>query len=328
MYIKTEVPMIYPITVPTSSGLLSFNFYLVKNQSSLFLIDAGIDTEECWDYFIHVLQENGFKIEDINKIILTHSHPDHTGLVNKILARNDIPVFAHYESIIRLKRESTFLNKRIEFFQSLYTAMGCKERGERQVERLKRSVKKNEFQYINGEIIPLADGDIVESFKVIETPGHAPDHIALLDPDSGILIGGDHLIQHVSSNALIEPDKKGERIFALQQYEQSLNTCLKLPLSVVYPGHGEIVREPHALIEKRLKGIERKSKKVKSIIEGSSYSAAQIAQIYYQERYESEFSLVMSEIIGHLDRLEALGQITKGPKGNLLYYHAFEAIAE
>src|SRR5690625_6934990 len=99
---------------------------------------------------------------------------------------------------------------------------------------------------------------MIEVFRLIESPVHAPDHISFLHPYSGIFIGGDHLIQHVSSNALIEPDKHGELIPSLQQYEQSLLKCLNLSLSVVYPGHGEIVREPDKLIKKRLEGLESK----------------------------------------------------------------------
>ena len=327
MCANSIVPEIYPIVVPMSSSLRSVNFYLVKNQNSLFLIDAGLDTEKCWNHFIDVLDENGFKIEDINKIILTHSHPDHTGLVNRILTIHEIPVFVNYDAIARLTRDPVYLNKRIDFFQSLYAEMGCEKRGEKQVEKLKKAVKKNDSQAIYGEIIPVAEGDIIEGFRVIDTPGHAPDHISFLHPDSGIFIGGDHLIQHVSSNALIEPDKHGELIPSLQQYEQSLLKCLNLSLSVVYPGHGEIVRAPDELIKKRLAGLESKSEKIKNIIADIPYSAAQIAQIFYEEKYDSEFSLVMSEIIGHLERLEALGEIARKKKGNLFYYYAYETAA-
>lgn len=317
---KTKEPVIHPIIVPTPSSLSSCDFYLIKNQDSLLLIDAGINTEECWDYFMEVLQENGFGIETIDKIILTHSHPDHTGLVNKIVSVKDIPVFAHDESIVRLKRDRKFLNERIAFFQSLYSEMGCKKSGEKQVEKLKRAAKENKSQMIMGEIMPLKDGDVIGGVKVIETPGHAPDHIALFHSASGSLIAGDHLIQHVSSNALIEPDKHGKRMYSLQQYEKSLERCQKLPLSVVYPGHGEIIMDPHTLIEKRLKGIERKAEEIKHIIHNSSYTAAEIAQLYYKEKYDSAFSLVMSKIIGHLDRLEALNEISREQRNGEWYY--------
>src|SRR5699024_12174160 len=113
---------------------------------------AGLDTEKCWNHFIDVLDENGFKIEDINKIILTHSHPDHTGLVNRILTIHEIPVFVNYDAIARLTRDPVYLNKRIDFFQFLYVQVGCVECGEKQVKKIKKTVKENDSQAIYGKI--------------------------------------------------------------------------------------------------------------------------------------------------------------------------------
>jgi glyoxylase-like metal-dependent hydrolase (beta-lactamase superfamily II) len=323
MNIKSASPVIYPIIVPTSSTLLSFNFYLVKNQDKLFLVDAGLDSEKCWLYFNQVVKENGFKFDDINGIILTHSHQDHTGIVNRILSSHDIPVYAHQKSFVRLTRNQIFLNKRIEFFRSLYSEMGCKEKGETQVKLLQRKAKQNQLQAIKANILPLKEDDMVNGFKVIETPGHWPDHIALLHPESGILLGGDHLIQHISSNALIEPDELGRTITPLQQYERSLKKCQNYSLTVVYPGHGEIVEDPEKLIKKRLNGIEEKSVKIRNIIQKKQLcTAAQVAQTYYEQKYDSEFSLVMSEIIGHLYRLEELNKISKRQKNNEWYYYS------
>ncbi|MDC3413982.1 MBL fold metallo-hydrolase [Aquibacillus sp. 3ASR75-11] len=323
MNINSTAPIIYPIIVPTSSTLLSFNFYLVKNQDKLFLVDAGLDSEKCWLYFNHVLKENGFKLNDINGIILTHSHQDHTGIVNRVLSLHEIPVYAHQSSLDRLARNETFLNKRIDFFRSLYSEMGCKEMGEKQVKLLQKKAKQNQYQAIKAKILPLKEGDRIYGFKVIETPGHWPDHIALLNPESGILLGGDHLIQHISSNALIEPDELGKKISTLQQYERSLKKCKDYALTVTYPGHGEIVEDPKELIKKRLNGIESKSEKIRKIISNKQpCTAAQVAQTYYEHKYDSEFSLVMSEIIGHLYRLEGLNKISKKQKNSEWHYYS------
>lgn len=39
----------------------------------------------------------------------------------------------------------------------------------------------------------VGDGDSVNDLQIIETPGHTPGHIAVLDPISGILVSGDAL---------------------------------------------------------------------------------------------------------------------------------------
>lgn len=43
------------------------------------------------------------------------------------------------------------------------------------------------------KIRPVGDGDVVFGFRVIETPGHTPGHIAVLDPLASVLLIGDAL---------------------------------------------------------------------------------------------------------------------------------------
>ena len=107
-----------PIIVPDRSRLKSINFFLYKTEQSLTLIDAGLNTEECWDALIATLKSNKCELRDINQIYLTHHHIDHVGLVNRIVSKHPIPVYTHVLSIPRLKRDPDFLEQRIEFFSS------------------------------------------------------------------------------------------------------------------------------------------------------------------------------------------------------------------
>ena len=58
----------------------------------------------------------------------------------------------------------------------------------------------------------VREGDRIDSlpgFTVLETPGHASTHISLYRESDGILIGGDALISHISSNPILEPPYEG-----------------------------------------------------------------------------------------------------------------------
>lgn len=108
----------YPIMVPTPRSLRTFNFYLLQEAGSLTLIDAGVNSEECWRAFLTTMAVNQFAIQDLDRIILTHSHQDHIGIINRITFNHDIPIYAHHESLHRLKRNSDYLKVRIQFFGS------------------------------------------------------------------------------------------------------------------------------------------------------------------------------------------------------------------
>ena len=314
-------PIIHSIIYSVqAAGLESINFYLVETGQELMLVDAGVDTESCWNVFEQVLTDNGWGVEDIDRIILTHNHVDHIGLVNRIREKADIPVYAHPEAIVRLKREEAFMQQRIAFFLKLYKEMGSGAEADKQMEKYKRAKYENQEQVIKGEILTLVEGDYVNGFEVLEVPGHAPDHIVLFHPESGILLGGDLLMTHIRPNALIEPDHAGQRLPALIDYCKSLEKCRSYPISVIYPGHGNVIEKPYALLEQRLKEIDDKGERMAKMVYDGARTAAEVAKQFYQKKYETEFPLVMSQVIGHLDRLTSLGKLRIKQEDGVTYY--------
>ncbi len=308
---------VYPIMMPTRSSLKSFNFYLLQKEQGFSLIDAGIHSEKCWDYFQSTLKEYQLSLKDIKEIILTHNHEDHVGLVDRIVGRHDIPVFAPKNSIHRLKRDRSFFEMRIEFFRNLYQQMDCGERGDLQVEKLEEALQQHEKKKLHADIIPITK---LPNLEPIETPGHSPDHMVFYHPHNRSLFAGDLFLKHISSNALVEPDQDGNRMFTLLDHEKSLERCLSLDVDIAYPGHGDIIDNHKDLINRRLDGIKRKADKVYRKVKEGHQTGSQIAQEMYDEKYESQFSLVMSEIIGHLDYLEAHDKVKKERINGVIHY--------
>jgi glyoxylase-like metal-dependent hydrolase (beta-lactamase superfamily II) len=320
MMIAQEGWTVYPIIFPTERNLKSFNFFLLEQSGSLILIDAGVATESCWNFFYRTLKENGFSVHDLTSIILTHNHIDHVGLVNRILEYNPVPVYAHQAAIPRLKRDKEFFSMRIQFFKQLYEEMGCGNAGKEQVNRLINVARENEIKKIKGEIMSLENGQTVEGLTAIETPGHSPDHLIFYDPKRKWMFGGDLLIRHISSNAIVEPDQDGNRMLTLLQYINSLKKCLELDAETVFPGHGELITNHKELITNRLNRIDEKADKLLALITHGIQTADQLARTYYKDRYRQQFSLVMSEIIGHLDYLEWSHRVVKEKKNGVWIY--------
>ncbi|MGJ9383140.1 MBL fold metallo-hydrolase [Salipaludibacillus sp. CF4.18] len=317
--VKKENHEIYPIIVSNSSSLKSINFFLIKSNQSLTLIDAGLETSDCLDALVDTLNRNGLTIKDLTEIILTHHHIDHVGLVDQVVSLHPIPVYVHPVSIPRLKRDNDFLEMRIDFFANLYEQMGCDESGWKQINYLKQSLENNKHNFIQANLTPLKNNRI-NDFDIIHVPGHAPDQIALYDKTRNWLISGDLLINHISSNALVEPDHHGKRMFTLIDHMNSLKKCQSLPIETVFPGHGILIENPIEIIQKRLDSVVGKAVKLKTLIQQGHSTADDLAQAFYKKSYEKQFSLVMSEIIGHLDYLEVEGEIEKTFAGGVWQY--------
>ena len=319
-YVKEDCE-VFPIIVPVEYGLKTINFFLVRKEKRLLLIDAGIDDELCWGALNKTLNENGFSIRDITEIILTHHHFDHIGLVNRIVQEHPIPVYASPLSIKRLKRDSVFMKNRLAFYERFYQEMGCGELGKKQIQYLNKALEKNKHQALQCEISPITVSTF-QHFSVLEIPGHAPDHLAFWDKERNWLFSGDLLLEHISSNALIEPDENGNRLQTLIQQRDSLLKCLKLQPEIVFSGHGQVISEPNRLIQLRLERIEDKAERFYQLILTGFSTASEIAETYYKKTYLAQFSLVMSEVVSHLDYLELQGKIKKKQVKGIWHYSA------
>lgn len=319
MYKKNNIE-VYPVIVPTSNKLASINFFLVKQDNSLTLIDAGLSNDECWNALQMTLRKHDYTLTDITGILLTHNHIDHIGLVNRIVSSHSIPVYAHPCAKLVLKRDPHYMKMRIEFFRKLYREMGCAEFGDKQVADLRNPIIINENKKIDCEIQEITHNHLF-GFDIIEIPGHAPDQVAFYHKESKGLFAGDLLIQHLPSNAMVEPNYDGTRTKSLLQQKQSLKKCLSLNADLIFSGHGSIIENTIDLINERMKEIDEKANKYISMIQLRMSTASELAQLLSKEKYEKQFFHTMSKIIGFLDYLELQGKISKVRKKGIWYYY-------
>jgi glyoxylase-like metal-dependent hydrolase (beta-lactamase superfamily II) len=216
---------VFPVIVPASNKLKSYNFFLVENEQSLLLIDTGLNNDDCWDSLQRVLKNNGFTLADITEILITHLHTDHIGLVNRIVSIHSIPVYAHPYAKLLLNRDTGYVKMRVEFFRKLYQEMGCGEIGEQQVANLRNPIILGEKNKLHSEIKEFSNHQLY-GFNIFKIPGHAPDQVAFYHKKSKWLFAGDLLIENHSSNAYIEPNYDGSRTNSVIQQKQSLENCL------------------------------------------------------------------------------------------------------
>lgn len=317
-------PKIYPVINETVTNLKSYNFYIINNEKTVFLIDTGINTDESWQLLLNRLEDHQLDLQDIDFILLTHSHVDHIGLINRIRQQIDIPVYAHSKALPHLKRDDDYLQMRINFFHKLYAEMGCGSHGEKRVHEMKQAIENNKDQKIKGEITLINDGDMISGFQVISAPGHADDHVVFYEPLTGVLFSGDNLFAHINSNALIGPDEDGHLLPSLQQYEKTLLKLNQLFITTIYPGHGDMIKAPDKRIEAALRHIFNKAERIIKKLDNKQLTAAEIAEQMYGKLYETLFSFVMSEVIGHLHRLQTLGEVTYEIHNGTRYYRVIE----
>jgi glyoxylase-like metal-dependent hydrolase (beta-lactamase superfamily II) len=142
-----------------------------------------------------------------------------------------------------------------------------------------------------------------------------------------VLIGGDHLIGHISSNPLVSRPlggRSGEpgdgRPRALMIYMRSLRETREMPVDLVLPGHGEPVTDHVRLIDERFALHERRAAKIAGLIAERPLTAYEIAQSLWGNVAVTQAYLTLSEVLGHVDLLLDRGEIREGEVGGVIRY--------
>jgi glyoxylase-like metal-dependent hydrolase (beta-lactamase superfamily II) len=310
-----------PVSTPFAVGKV--NTYLL-DDAPLTLIDAGPNSGRSLDQLNAGLAERGHSIDDLELIIVTHQHIDHIGLVEIVAEHSGAEVAALGLAAERLANFDEDAELEDQFAVDVMLRNGIPE----EVTAALRSVSKS-FRGWGSRVDvtrPLVDGETIQlrdrSLEVLHRPGHSPSDTLFWDAERQILIGGDHLIAHISSNPLLSRPLDGSerREQALASYVDSVGKTRELPAEIVLAGHGVPIVEHVALIDSRLAATDRRKEKIFGLIAEQPRSAYAIAQAIWGNVAVTQAFLTLSEVIGHTDLLVNEGRVREILDGTVVRY--------
>ncbi len=288
--------IVHSIKIPTPFAVGDVFCYLIKDEK-IVLVDTGQYTDEAYDCLKEKLNEHGVAITDIDEIWLTHGHPDHYGQAALLADRAQAMVFGH-----PLERANFAGNDDGVLFEDFFLRHNIP------VDFTQQMIKQLDWlQQFQLEIEPkwIKEGDELTSgtltAKVYHTPGHAPGHVAY-KTDRNIIFGGDLLLGHISTNALINFDAEShERNKSLLQYRKSLQ-WIREQQGMVLPGHGKVIENPKAVADHHLKEHKKRYQKIKQLLQNESKTLLELSYEIFADAIENgAMFLVLSEVLGYLD---------------------------
>jgi glyoxylase-like metal-dependent hydrolase (beta-lactamase superfamily II) len=323
-YAPAAAAGIHRIAVPTPFAVGRVNVYLIEDEP-LTLVDAGPNSGTSLDELQAQMAEAGHRIEDLELILITHQHIDHIGLVD-IVARHSgaqvaaldllVPFVENYREAAAEDDEfaaTVMLRNGIppDVVQALQSvSLAFRAWGSRA--DVQRSLTE-------GESIELKGRTLEVGFR----PGHSPTDTIFHDRERKLLIGGDHLIKHISSNPLISrPVGSKERPRSLVTYIESLRATREMDLDVILPGHGEPITDHRELIDQRLSMHRRRADKIRRLLEPHPLTAYEIAQSMWGNIAVTQAYLTLSEVVGHLDVLIDDGTVVEHEDDGVERYEA------
>jgi glyoxylase-like metal-dependent hydrolase (beta-lactamase superfamily II) len=323
-------PGIYRMPLPLPVPHLShINTYLVKGDEGCLLVDTGWNTPESFDSLKEQLAELGIEGKEISQIVVTHVHPDHYGLAGKIK-----PLFG--ASLLFHHLEKDFIETRYVNMEELIQELGqwLQRNGvppERLAELQKASLPLLKFVTPTMPDTTLYGGETITcgdfNFEVMPTPGHAPGHICLYEPDKKILLSGDHILPTITPHVGLHPQSGPN---PLGDYLDSLEVLKKLEVKQVLPGH----EQPFTEFRERIEGIslhhDLRNAEILAAIGSDAKTAFELTTeitwlhdvngVGWHRLDNWDKRMAILETLAHLEAMRARGELDKFNRDDILYY--------
>lgn len=194
-------------------------------------------------------------------VVVTHHHPDHVGGVAAYA--DDRTVWA------RTGRTETFT-----------AATGVRP----------------DRTFAEGTTVPTDGGEVT----VLDTPGHAPEHVALSAPD-GVVVGD----LAVAAGSVVVGAPEGD----MRAYLTSLRRVRALSPDRLYPGHGPVVDDPEATCDRLIGHRLDRETRVRTAVDEGHETPDALLEAAYEKDLSGVRDLARATVVAHLEKLAVEGQV-------------------
>ncbi len=216
---------VIPVTFTGSLGSMVLNLSLIVDPNGATLVDASMPGHI--EGVVAALAVEGFAVEDLRQIILTHQDVDHIGSLAAIKNRSGAIAIAHSVEVPYIEGKMKLVK---------YPSQDRLD----QNPGMKEVFDQIGFAPVDKQV---EDGDVLEmggGSRVIFTPGHTPGHMSLYLERSKTLITGDAL---TSENGIL--DGPGQR--ATPDWDTAIESVKKLAelpeVKAIVTYHGGLVTD-------------------------------------------------------------------------------------
>lgn len=199
----------------------------------------------------------------VEHVAVTHHHPDHVGAVAEYAREFGLTVWA------RAGRADAFA-----------AAAGCDP----------------DHTFRPGDAIPAGEG----AATVLDTPGHAPEHVGFVCP-AGVVSGD----LAVAEGSVVVGAPAGD----MRAYLTSLRRVHARDPDRLFPAHGPTIEDPRATCERLLAHRLRRERRVLAAVRAGARDVDAVLNGAYEKDVSGVRGLARATILAHLEKLAVEGRV-------------------
>lgn len=302
------------LRLPLPMALDHVNVYALEDVDGWTLIDTGMNSRKTRDIWEAILA-GPLAGKKVARVLLTHHHPDHVGLVGwfqdrgaELLTTRTAWLYARMLTLDVQDRPSA---ESLQFYRRAGTAP----------EMLAKRANERPFNFADMVApMPLGFTRVEEGetlalggrrWQVRLGQGHAPDHITLWSEVDELVIGGDQLLPGISPNIGVYPtepeaDPLTEWLEATAGFvpyardDQLVLPGHKLPFTGLPFRLQQMAENHHQALERLLDHLRE-----------PQTAAGCFPALYKRPIGEGEYGLALVEAVAHLNCLLRRGQVCR-----------------
>ncbi len=296
---------IVQVQIPLPYALNLVNCYLLRGHSGWTLLDTGLNTPAGCDQWRRAMRALDIRPSDIEKIVLTHMHPDHFGLAGWWQRQTDVPMPVYLPEGERAQAQVFYNGDNAPLYHQWMLDCGMQEAVVQSVDAGFASTRAATQPYPVSERYLHAETNVrlgQRSFRAIHAPGHSDGQLIFYDAADRLLLCGDHVLMRITPNIGSWPHTQPD---PLGRYLRSLRELAALDVRLALPGHKALIHDWRGRIAELLAHHDARLQDTLDALTAGAETVYEVsAHLFELERLTPhEWRFAMAESLAHLHYL-------------------------
>jgi glyoxylase-like metal-dependent hydrolase (beta-lactamase superfamily II) len=307
------MPRMYGVRLALPFALDHVNIWLFRARDGWSVVDAGLAddrTRERW----RELRGGLLADRPIERVVVTHNHPDHMGLAGWLCAETGAELWTSRTEWLfarlfaqDVSEEWIAAGRRFDRRAGLDEEAIEERAGRGNLYRRRVVPPPASFRRVqDGDRLRLGDTE----WQVVVGRGHAPEMICLFDPAANVLIAGDQVLPRISPNVSVWPsqpeaDPLSEFLGSLARFRELPEDCL------VLPSHGRPFRGLHARIDQLALHHEERLAATLEACAAPATLAEVMPRLFDRALDGHQLQFALGESLAHLNCLVERGELSR-----------------